>query len=498
MTAIEALIAEAETILGDEGRAIAENVGKNLTEATRQQRNALEAGVDAHKSKPDLIDATNMDLTPGQDRNLKASFGTHLQAMARRVADTMADEMKATKFFHLDGSDARIIDAKEYADTGLANLGAHPHSRAIAVPIPPGYEHVAPDARRILALDPSERRQAFLDFLNDSPNAAPSGPGAPPPSGPAPKQPSGTPVPQPLDHKVLLKMTPLANDPAAIQAAQLAVDTRLAGYNSQLPHLADPARQAQMAKDIGDISQNYNRLIANQIMMGHEDTVLKGLGVDLDSSSFKSNRDLFDKFRLALMSQKLTAKKFPHTTAEFSEALANSPGITPAWASAARQSPPMNVLQQIVGDHLIDADLLKYILALHPQDERADCETFIKRINLFARTTPGELTHETGHAIEYENLLYDAYRIQIVFDTAGTLESPLPNKNYPNGDPKAIGRPNSGYYSDYITRQYPYGTEGLSMTLQALCEGASPIHTLTPRDKQLFRLTAAFLAGLHK
>jgi hypothetical protein len=176
--------------LGDEGRALAENIARNLTESVRQSRNALDAAVNARKTLSDVADATDLQLAPQNLRNLEASFSTHLKAMFRQAADNLGRSLKAQKFMVLTESaplggkttDAELIGLQQYADENHANLGPHPHSTKSAVPIPPGYEDVAPDAARLVNLTPAQRAVAIAALAT---GAASSGSaGTPPPEPP--------------------------------------------------------------------------------------------------------------------------------------------------------------------------------------------------------------------------------------------------------------------------------------------------------------------------
>ena len=80
---IDAFIEEAVAAAGDESRALAENVARNLTESVRQTRNALEAAVDARQTMPEIADATDLELAPKNEHDLEASFTTHLKAIQR-------------------------------------------------------------------------------------------------------------------------------------------------------------------------------------------------------------------------------------------------------------------------------------------------------------------------------------------------------------------------------------------------------------------------------
>ncbi|MCW8128909.1 MAG: hypothetical protein KIS92_00865 [Planctomycetota bacterium] len=150
----ESFAKEAEAAAGDEGRALAENMARNLTESVRQPRNALEAAVDTRKTEAEISDATGLDVAPQTRRNLQASFETHLRALFRRTADALARELKAQTFFGFtpDGSSPVKMGFDEYHADDLPNLGPHPHSELLAVPVPAEYEPSADLAARLAIL----------------------------------------------------------------------------------------------------------------------------------------------------------------------------------------------------------------------------------------------------------------------------------------------------------------------------------------------------------
>lgn len=159
----EAFEKEAEAAAGDEGRALAENIARNLTESIRQTRNELEAGVDSELTSAELGDATDLDLAPRRERNLEASFETHMRGLFRRVGMAVGRKLNAQQFMGVypDGRPAIPLSREAAHAQGFANLGPHPHSQAMAVPIPPGYEDASYFAGRLAHL-PKRDQTAWL------------------------------------------------------------------------------------------------------------------------------------------------------------------------------------------------------------------------------------------------------------------------------------------------------------------------------------------------
>lgn len=162
----QALAEEAEAAAGDEGRALVENIARNVTESVRQPRNALEAAADAPKTEAEISDATDLELTEGHERNLRASFGTHMKALFRRTGEAMRQKIEAQTFMGFKpGEPATTLNLKEYSARNLANLGPHPHSAEAAIPIPKGYEAEAEVLSRISHLSPKVQARYIGRFL---------------------------------------------------------------------------------------------------------------------------------------------------------------------------------------------------------------------------------------------------------------------------------------------------------------------------------------------
>jgi len=94
----KAFIEDAEELLGDHGRKLAENIGLNLTQSIRPTRNRLEESPRQRKNRAQISDDTNMDLQPGHGRNIEFSFKVHLRGIVREAADRFAKQMGARKF----------------------------------------------------------------------------------------------------------------------------------------------------------------------------------------------------------------------------------------------------------------------------------------------------------------------------------------------------------------------------------------------------------------
>ncbi|MCZ7645300.1 MAG: hypothetical protein M5U26_08450 [Planctomycetota bacterium] len=157
---------QAEAAVGDEGRALAENIARNLAESVRQQRNTLEAAADQPVTREELLDATDLELKPGNERNTKASFETHMRGLFRRVADGLGRKMNSKDYMqiHPDGRPAVRLELDEYASTRQSNLGAHPHDQAMAVPVPPGWETELPFAERLAHLSPKAQAKWLSEY----------------------------------------------------------------------------------------------------------------------------------------------------------------------------------------------------------------------------------------------------------------------------------------------------------------------------------------------
>jgi hypothetical protein len=163
--------------LDPEDLALVENIGANLGQEIRPTRNDLEAGIEAGHDYDQLVEETDIVLTPREEQNLQFSFEGHLKAMARSTADNLGAEMEAEQFFAI-GDDPKkeplILKMKEHAQGNYPNLGPHPASEMMPIPIPPGMEKQATRSAEILRLPPSQRKRAMkelLDLLSDEAKA---------------------------------------------------------------------------------------------------------------------------------------------------------------------------------------------------------------------------------------------------------------------------------------------------------------------------------------
>lgn len=160
-----ALADEAESALGDEGRALVENIGRNVTESIRQPRNALEAAADSRKTESEITDLTDLELAPQREQATRASFENHLKALFRRTGEALAQKMEAQEFMAFKpGEPATRLSLQEMQERDLANLGPHPHSELFAAPVPPGYEDEARILVKISHLSPKAQAQWLGDF----------------------------------------------------------------------------------------------------------------------------------------------------------------------------------------------------------------------------------------------------------------------------------------------------------------------------------------------
>lgn len=139
-------------MIDEEGERLAENLGINVTQSVRQQRNELDAGLDSRYAEIDLIDASDIELTPQQERNIEASFKTHMKGVLRTIADQVGNDLAAKEFMGLNPDhEPVVLKLHEHAE-GNVPLGPHPHSKTLSVPIPPGYEDVAEEAGKRLTI----------------------------------------------------------------------------------------------------------------------------------------------------------------------------------------------------------------------------------------------------------------------------------------------------------------------------------------------------------
>lgn len=129
------------------GEALAENLGINLTQSIRQQRNELDAMLEGPNEEIDLLDATDLELSPQQQRNIEASFKAHTRTVLRQIAQEVGKDLESEIFADLDPNNPPVIlKLNEYAAGNFPTLGEHPHDMSLAVPIPPSHEDVAQEA----------------------------------------------------------------------------------------------------------------------------------------------------------------------------------------------------------------------------------------------------------------------------------------------------------------------------------------------------------------
>lgn len=163
---MDQFIAEAEALLGRDGSELAENVAENLLEPGRQTRNRLNAAIENRSKVADIVDGASTELTPKQERDLEASFKAHLKALQRGLADEVGQKLKSTEFMGvIPDKEPVILTMDEYAENRLANLGPHPHSEQLAIPIPKGYEKYSKAAAKIVNLPPDKRQSAFHEAM---------------------------------------------------------------------------------------------------------------------------------------------------------------------------------------------------------------------------------------------------------------------------------------------------------------------------------------------
>jgi len=153
----------AAELAGDDGRALAENIGQNLGLAVRPARNKLEEVGFSAKKRTQVVADANMELTPQRENALQMSFDTHLRSMMRKSVARSAAKMKANNYFGLGGDAGEppvTFSTKEYTEGNWPTLGP-PKDVRVAVPIPPKYESVAGIASEIWALPPKQRSKAI-------------------------------------------------------------------------------------------------------------------------------------------------------------------------------------------------------------------------------------------------------------------------------------------------------------------------------------------------
>ena len=152
--------------LDDEGRGLAENIAANLTGSVRQPRNKLEAAVDSRHTRAQIYQAMDMDLAPGNERNIEASFKAHMRSLQRRVADAVGQEQRARSFMTINpDKDPVVLKLHDYAKGNQPTLGSHPHDLSLSIPIPPGYEDMAPRAAELLRMTRKQRDAEFKKLI---------------------------------------------------------------------------------------------------------------------------------------------------------------------------------------------------------------------------------------------------------------------------------------------------------------------------------------------
>ncbi|MBE7465471.1 MAG: hypothetical protein HS116_18495 [Planctomycetes bacterium] len=167
---------EAGDALGDEGRAWAENVARQLTESVRQTRNDLEAAVDQPRTQADMSDSSDVSPPPKVERDLEASFQKHLTSAFGRVTDGLARKMEAETFMGVypDGRRPITLSLDQYTQRQGSNLGPHPHSKESAIPIPKGYEAAIPYAKELQHLTPKEQAKWLMDYTKAKAQSLPT------------------------------------------------------------------------------------------------------------------------------------------------------------------------------------------------------------------------------------------------------------------------------------------------------------------------------------
>lgn len=153
--------------LDPEADALVENVAMNLGLAVRPTRNELAAGVEAGQYFEDLVDETEVTLTPQEESRLQMSFEGHLRAMQRMLADQVGQAVDAGAYFgDRPKGDLLVLKLDEHAAGNYPNLGPHPRDETMPIPIPKGFEDVAPRAAEILKLAPKDRKRSLKDLLD--------------------------------------------------------------------------------------------------------------------------------------------------------------------------------------------------------------------------------------------------------------------------------------------------------------------------------------------
>ena len=157
----------AAELAGDDGRALAENIGQNLGLAVRPARNKLEEIGYSQKRRSQVVADANMALTPQREKALQMSFDTHLRSIMRKGIAYSSQKMKAEKYFVVGGEPSTppvVMSTKEYAEGNWPQLGP-PNDARVAVPVPKGYESVAGIAADVWALPPKQRDKLIEQAL---------------------------------------------------------------------------------------------------------------------------------------------------------------------------------------------------------------------------------------------------------------------------------------------------------------------------------------------
>lgn len=152
--------------LDEHGADLAENIAPNLVHSIRQQHNGLRTAIASRMTQTDVARAVDMDLAPGNARNIEASFKQHLRSAQRELADEYGQDIGAKRWVRLDpGQEPEIIRSAQHQDDAGPTLGRHPHDDSLTVPIPPGYESVARRAIDMLGMTAKERADVLAEYL---------------------------------------------------------------------------------------------------------------------------------------------------------------------------------------------------------------------------------------------------------------------------------------------------------------------------------------------
>lgn len=152
--------------LDPEADALVENVAMNLGLAVRPTRNELAAGVEASQFFEELVDETDVTLTPQEEARLQMSFEGHLRAMQRMLADQIGQAVEAGAYFgDKPKGDLVVLKLEQHAAGNYPNLGSHPRDETLPIPIPNTFEREAPEAAEILKLHPKDQKRALDDYV---------------------------------------------------------------------------------------------------------------------------------------------------------------------------------------------------------------------------------------------------------------------------------------------------------------------------------------------